>query len=404
MPRYEIIAGLDIGTTKVCMAVARKQFGQDQIELLGCYKAWCESLHSGMVVDLPRVADAVSKVLEQGQDEAKHRISTAFVNIAGKHITAENVRGRVNILSKENEISRKDLDAAYNNAKLSAITYDREPLLVVPQDYLVDGQAAIKNPIGLFGTRLEVEYLFITGLTTMIGNLCKAVNMAGLEIEELVLSNLANSFSVLTASEKDIGAILVDLGGSISEVTIFTEGVIRYDKMLPCGSENLSNAIAARLKIQPDIAAKILKNYCKMCTSSPEHADEKILIKEVSPPIALTEAELQKIIEPKIKEILCMIKDQMQASPAASMASSGVVLMGGISTMDGLAELAEGIFNMPVRVGLPRNTLDPSYVTAIGLVEYGSQKRSCTGLARQLSENIFKRAFQLARDFVYDYF
>jgi cell division protein FtsA len=282
---------------------------------------------------------------------------------------------------------------------------------VVPQSYFVDGQVAIKNPIGLFGSKLEIDYLFITGLTPAIENLCKAVNMGGLEVEELVLSNLASSFSVLTPLEKDLGVVLVDIGGSVTEVSIFTEGIIRYDKLLAQGAELLSAALMAQLKVQSGIAYKILRNYCKVNSPVSYKADENILIKEMSPPRTITEGELQKIVEPKVKEILEAIKDAIYASNYSSMAPSGVVLIGGISAMDGLAELAESVFNMPVRVGLPKSpmggsvkTSDFSSVVAMGLIEYGCQRRNHNSFGRQLSDNIFKRAFQAAKDFVYDYF
>jgi len=400
MPKFELISGLDVGATKVSLAVIRRQAGSDEKEFLGCFTVGCEGLSaSGAVTDLPKLADAVSTVLEKAQDAVKCNITTAFVNIAGTHIAPESVRGRINLLSKENEISKRDLNVAFQNAKLSAVTYDREILLFVPQNYLVDGQEDIKNPIGLFGSRLEVEYLFITGLVSMIGNLSKAVNMGGLEIEEIVLSNQASSYSSLTKPEKDLGVILVDIGNAVSEVTVFTEGIIRYDKMIPVGAAELSDALALGLKVKPDVTAKIIKNYCKIALSDSGNVEEKIFIKEISPPKTVTQGELQGIIEPKIKKVLDKIKEAILGSNCASMASCGVVLIGGISTMDGLAESAELVFNMPVRVAR-----EYSCTAAYGLALYGCQKKSIGGLKRQLSENVLKRAFQSARDFIYDYF
>jgi cell division protein FtsA len=400
MPKFELIAGLDIGATKVSLAIIRRQAGSDEKEFLGCFTAGCEGLSaSGAVTDLSKLADAVSSVLSKAQDAVKANVTTAFVNIMGTHIDSENVRGRINLLSKENEISRRDLNVAFQNAKLSAVTYDREILLFVPQNYIVDGQEDIKNPIGLFGSRLEVEYLFITGLVSMIGNLSKAVNMGGLEIEEVVLSGLASSYSSLTQSEKDLGVILVDIGNAASEVTVFTEGVIRYEKVIAAGATELSDALASGLKVKPDVTAKIIKNYCKIVSSDSGNAEEKILIKEISPPKTVTEGELQAIIEPRIKEVLDKIKEAISASNCASMASCGVVLIGGISTMDGLAESAELVFNMPVRVAR-----EHACAQAYGLALYGCQKKSAGGLKRQLSENVLKRAFQSAKDFIYDYF
>jgi len=407
MPRYELIAGLDIGAAKVSLALVRREYGSDHMQFAGCFSVACDGLSSsGSVLDLTKLADAVAVVLEKSQEAVKQNISTAFVNISGTHISAENVRGRSNLLSKENEISRKDLDSVYRNAKVSAISYDREPVLVVPQDYIVDGQRAIKNPVGLFGSRLDIDYLFVTGSTPAIGNLCKAVNMGGLEIEEIVLSNLASSFSALTASEKDLGVVLVDIGDAVTEVSVFTDSVIRYDKMLAFGSADLAAVICEEFKIQRDIALKIIKNYCKLDFSGYSNPEEKILIKEISPPRAITQGQLQKIIESNIKGILGKIKETMQLSEYVSGASCGIVLIGGISSMDGLAEMAEPAFNMPVRVGFPKgiNTTDHSNITALGLAIYGFQKRNSNGLRRQLSENVLKRAFQATKDFIYDYF
>ena len=291
------------------------------------------------------------------------------------------------------------------------LTYDREPLLIAPQDYLVDGQGRIENPVGLFGSKLEVDYYIITGAIDTITNLFKAVNMGGLEVQELVISNLASSFSVLSPSEKDAGVILLDIGSSTTEVTIFTKGIVRFDRMLATGVDNLIKVLAVELKIQRDIATKAIKNYCRLYSLRPDDLDEMILIKGSSPPKTITQQQLQQIIEPKVRELLNMAKEAIQSSDCALTASSGLALIGGISAMDGLAELAEHIFNMPVRVGVPKgltstftNSIDMSYVTAIGLAMYGCQKQDNKGINRQLSKNVFKRAFQAAKDFVYDYF
>lgn len=403
MSRFELISGLDIGATKVSLAVVRRQFGASHMQFLGSFSVDCEGISaSGAVSDLSRLADSVNIVLDKAQNSIKQNISTAFVNIAGTHITAENARGRLNLLSKENEISRKDLDAVYNNAKVSAISYDRQPVHIQPQDYIVDGQAAIKNPLGLFGARLEVDYLFITGSTPAIANLSKAVNLGGLEIDEIVLSNLASSFSALNNSEKDLGVILIDIGNAVTEITVFTDGIIRYDSMSAIGSASVADAICAEFKVQPDVAVKIIKNYCKLPSSNYANPDEKILIKEVPGHKAITGGELQAIIEPRIKDILNSIKQTLKSCDYASSASCGIVLIGGISSMDGLAEMAEPLFNMPVRVGL--SNIANTNLVALGLAVYGYQKKSAGGLKKQLSENVFKRAFQSARDFVYDYF
>ena len=403
MPRFELIAGLDIGATKVSLAVIKREFGAGSMQFLGSFSVDCEGLSaSGAVSGLSKLADAISMVLDKAQSSIKQNISTAFVNIAGTHITAENARGRINLLSKENEISRKDLEAVYNNAKVSAISYDRQPALVVPQDYIVDGQTAIKNPLGLFGSRFEVDYLFITGSTPTIANLSKTVNMGGIEIDEVVLSNLASSFAVLNNSEKDLGVILIDIGNVITEITVFTDGIIRNEIMSAVGASSVADAISAELNVRPDIAAKIIKNYCKLPSSNYANPDEKILIKEVSPHKTITGAGLQAIIEPRVKDILNNIKQLLQSCDYAPSASCGIALIGGISSMDGFAEMAEPLFNMPVKVGLSK--IANTNLTALGLALYGYQKKNAGGLRKQFSKNVFKRAFQSAKDFVYDYF
>lgn len=406
MPRTEVIAGLDIGTSKVCLSVARRQFPELTLEHLGVYSVPCQILSAGgNVTDLSRAADVIAQTLEKAQDHTKQRISTAFVNLCGMHITSENVRGRVNLLSKENEISKKDLDAAYYNAKVSAITYDRQPVLVVPQDYIIDGQSGIKNPLGLFGMRLEVDYLFISGLTPVITNVTKAVNMAGLEIDGFALSNFASSFLALSDSEKDLGVILVDIGAGLAEATIFTEGIVRYDRMISAGSQGLEDAITSEFKTSHEAARKIIKNYCRLIFTSARGTDEDIFIKELEQPRTIKQSQLQAIAEPRIKDTLDKIKEAITASAHYQSASAGVVLIGGISAMDGLAELAENTFNIPVRVH-PGN----GSITAKGLINYGCQATRPAGIGRpsyegrQPSENIFKRTFQIAKDFVYDYF
>jgi len=412
MPRYEIVSGLDIGATKISFAALRREFGKDTLDFLGCHSVDCECLSAtGAVLDLSRVADAVSTVLEKMQDAIKQNITTVFISAKGTHIISENVRGRINLLSRENEICAKDIASACQNAKASAITFEREPLLIAPENYIVDGQPAIKNPVGLSASRLEVDYLFVTALAPMINNLSKAVNMGGLEVEDVVLSNLAGSFSVLTSSEKDLGVTLIDIGSFVTEISIFTGGVIKYDKMLGCGSSDLEKALCSQLKIKRGSAAKIIKNYWKLSSCDYVNPEEDIFITEMSKPVPIKQRQLQAIIEPGLVELFGRIKDALQASEYAPMASCGIVLTGGISAVDGLAESAESVFNMPVKVGTIKpkfnnavTALDGSSTVALGLALYGHNKKLSGAFRRRFSENVLKRTFQAAKDFLYDYF
>ena len=389
-----IIVGLDVGTTKICAVVG--EVSGKEINIVGIGTHPSIGLRKGVVVDIESTVESIQKAVEEAELMAGCEISSVFAGIAGGHITGFNSRGIVAIKGKE--VTQNDVDRVIDAARAVAIPMDREVIHVIPQEYIVDDQGGIKNPLGMFGVRLEAKIHIVTGAVTSAHNIVKCANRSGLDVCDIVLEPLASGEAVLTEEEKDLGAALLDLGGGTSDLAIFFAKNIKHTFVLSLGGNNLTNDIAIGLRASTAEAEKIKKKYgtCNTRNISPE---ETIEVPGMGgrTPRKLPRQILGEILEPRMEEIFTLIQREVYRAGMEKIITSGVVLTGGTSLLDGGVEIAESIFDLPARLGKPRGISglvdvvnNPMYATGVGLVIYGARNQPSKKF-RIRDTNIFNR-------------
>ena len=389
-----IIVGLDVGTTKICAVVG--EVSGKEINIVGIGTHPSIGLRKGVVVDIESTVESIQKAVEEAELMAGCEISSVFAGIAGGHITGFNSRGIVAIKGKE--VAQNDVDRVIDAARAVAIPMDREVIHVIPQEYIVDDQGGIKNPLGMSGVRLEAKIHIVTGAVTSAHNIVKCANRSGLDVCDIVLEPLASGEAVLTDEEKDLGAALLDLGGGTSDLAIFFAKNIKHTFVLSLGGNNLTNDIAIGLRASTAEAEKIKKKYgtCNTRNISPE---ETIEVPGMGgrTPRKLPRQILGEILEPRMEEIFTLIQREVYRAGMEKIITSGVVLTGGTSLLDGGVEIAESIFNLPARLGKPRGISglvdvvnNPMYATGVGLVIYGARNQPSKKF-RIRDTNIFNR-------------
>lgn len=370
-----LLVGLDIGTTKICVVVARVTEGKINIVGIGSYPS--TGLRKGVVVNMDSTVNSIKKAVEEAELMAGIKISSCLVGIAGAHIKSFNSNGVVAI--KDNEVRPDDVARAIDAAKAIAIPADRESIHVIPQEFIIDDQDGIKDPIGITGVRLEVKVHIVTGSVSSTQNIVKCCKLAGLDVDDIILGQLASSEATLTPEEKEIGVALVDIGGGTSDIAVFLNGSINYTSVLPYGGNNITNDIAIGLRTPLEDAEKIKKKYgCAF--GNMIGANETIEVPSVGgrKPRTLSRKILADIIEPRVEEISSLIYQEIKKSGSERLLASGVVITGGCANLEGIPELAENIFNLPARRGYPIGlgglvdvVNNPIYATGVGLLVYG---------------------------------
>jgi cell division protein FtsA len=371
----EFIVGLDIGTTKICVVVGRASEGKISIVGIGSHPS--TGLRKGVVVNMDSTVNSIKKAVEEAELMAGIKIDSCLAGIGGAHIKSFNSNGVVAI--KDKEVRPDDIERAIDAAKAVAIPADRELIHVIPQEFIVDDQDGIKDPVGITGVRLEVKVHIVTGNISSAQNIIKCCRLAGLSVDDVILGQLASSEATLTEEEKEIGAALVDIGGGTSDIAIFSNGSIKYTSVLPFGGNNITNDIAIGLRTPIDDAEKIKKKYgCAF--SNMVGANETIEVPSVGgrKSRTLQRKTLADIIEPRVEEVAELIYDEIKKSGQEKLLASGVIITGGCANLEGMPELAEGIFNLPARRGSPIGVgglvdvvNNPSYATGVGLLLYG---------------------------------
>ncbi|MFO7494536.1 MAG: cell division protein FtsA [Desulfobacterales bacterium] len=401
----DIIVGLDIGTTKICAVVGEVTGREVNIIGIGTYPSI--GLRKGVVVNIESTVDSIKKAVEEAELMAGCEISSVYAGIAGGHITGFNSRGIVAI--KGPEINQQDVDRVIDAARAVAIPMDREVIHVLPQEYIVDDQPGIQNPIGMAGVRLEAKIHIVTGAVTSAHNIVKCANRAGLDVCDIVLESLASGEAVLTEEEKQLGTALLDLGGGTTDLAIFSEKNIKHTFVLALGGNNLTNDIAIGLRAPLNEVESIKKKY-GTCLPSNLQADEMIEVPGMGgrKPRKLPRQILSEILEPRMEEMFTLINREIYRAGMENMIASGVVLTGGTSLLDGVTEVAEAIFGLPTRLGRPQNITglvdvvnNPMYATGVGLVLYGAKnqraKNQSTKKFRIRDGNIFNRVMTRMR-------
>jgi cell division protein FtsA len=371
----EFIVGLDIGTTKICVVVGKAS--EEKMSIVGIGSHPSTGLRKGVVVNMDSTVNSIKKAVEEAELMAGIKIDSCLAGIGGAHIKSFNSNGVVAI--KDKEVRPDDIERAIDAAKAVAIPADRELIHVIPQEFIVDDQDGIKDPVGITGVRLEVKVHIVTGNISSAQNIIKCCRLAGLSVDDVILGQLASSEATLTEEEKEIGAALVDIGGGTSDIAIFSNGSIKYTSVLPFGGNNITNDIAIGLRTPIDDAEKIKKKYgCAF--SSMVGANETIEVPSVGgrKSRTLQRKTLADIIEPRVEEVAELIYDEIKKSGQEKLLASGVIITGGCANLEGMPELAESIFNLPARRGSPIGVgglvdvvNNPSYATGVGLLLYG---------------------------------
>lgn len=390
----ELIVGLDIGTTKICAVVG--EVTGDNINIIGIGTHPSVGLRKGVVVNIESTVESIKKAVEEAELMAGCEISSVYTGIAGGHITGFNSHGIIAV--KGTEITQGDVDRVIDAARAVAIPMDREVIHVLPQEFIVDEESGIQNPIGMTGVRLETKIHIVTGAVASAHNIVKCVNRAGLDVCDIVLESLASGESVLTREEKDLGVALLDLGGGTTDLAVFSKNNIRHTFVLALGGNNLTNDISIGLRAPTAEAEKIKKKY-GTCLSSQISTDETIEVPGMGgrKPRKLPRQILGEILEPRMEEMFTLIKREIYRAGMENMVNSGVVITGGTALLGGVTEIAESVLNLPARLGRPQGigglvdvVNNPMYATAVGLVIFGAKNRS-ENKFRIRDSNIFNR-------------
>ena len=395
MQRQEnIIVGLDVGTTKICAVVGEVE--GNKINIIGIGTHPSIGLRKGVVVNIESTVESIQKAVEEAELMAGCEISSVYAGIAGGHITGFNSRGIVAI--KGPEVTKNDVERVIDAARAVAIPMDREVIHVIPQEFIIDDQGGIQNPVGMSGVRLEAKIHIVTGAVTSAHNIVKCANRSGLDVCDIVLEPLASGEAVLTDEEKDVGTALLDLGGGTSDLAIFFGKNIKHTFVLSLGGNNLTNDISIGLRASQAEAEKIKIKY-GTCVARDISNEETIEVPGMGgrKPRKLPRQILGEILEPRIEEIFTLINREIFRAGMDNVITSGLVLTGGSSLLHGITDIAESIFDVPSRLGTPRGISglidvvnNPMYATGVGLVLYGA-KHQPEKKFRIRDSNIFHR-------------
>jgi cell division protein FtsA len=372
----ENIVGLDIGTTKICAIVGEQT--ENGIDIVGIGTAPSSGLRKGVVINIESTVESINKAIEEAERMAGIEISSVYCGISGGHIKGFNSHGVVAV--KDKEVQEGDLRRVIDAAKAVAIPLDREVIHIIPQEYIIDNQDGIKEPLGMSGVRLEAKVHIVTGAVSSAQNIIKCANRTGLNVSDIVLQQIASSEAVLNPDEKELGVALVDIGGGTTDIAIFSEGSIVHTAVLSLGGNHITNDLAVGLRT-PTAEAEKLKIKYGCALSSLIAKDDTIDVK--SRP--LSRKLISEIIEPRVEEIFSLIQREIIKSGYEDLLASGVVLTGGSTLLTGMQELSEMIFDLPVRKGIPKGfggLLDvvssPIYATGVGLILYGAKNQRST--------------------------
>ncbi len=393
--KEDIVVGLDIGTTKICAVVG--EISGNEIGIIGIGTHPSIGLRKGVVVNIESTVESIKKAVEEAELMAGCEISSVYTGIAGGHITGFNSRGIVAI--KGPEITALDVERVIDAARAVAIPMDREVIHVLPQEYIVDDQPGIQNPVGMSGVRLEAKIHIVTGAVASAHNIVKCANRSGLDVCDIVLECLASGEAVLSEEEKHLGTALLDLGGGTTDLAIFSGKSIKHTFVLALGGDNLTNDIAIGLRCPHPEAEKIKKKFGN-CVARSIQADETIEVPGVNGREArkLPRQILGEILEPRMEEIFTLVNREIYRAGMENLIPSGVVLTGGTALLEGVTEIAESVFSLPTRVGSPHRIKglaevvnNPMYATGVGLVLYGArhQHKERKNKFRIRDKNIF---------------
>lgn len=395
----KMIVGLDIGTSKV-VAIVGAITDEGGLEIVGIGSHPSRGLKKGVVVNIESTVQSIQRAVEEAELMAGCHIHSVYAGIAGSHIRSLNSHGIVAI--RDREVFPLDLERVIDAAQAVAIPADQKVLHILPQEYVIDTQEGIKEPLGMSGVRLEAKVHLVTCAVNAAQNIEKCIRRCGLEVEDVILEQLASSYSVLTDDERELGVCLVDIGGGTTDIAIFTEGAIRHTGVIPIAGDQVTNDIAMALRTPTQYAEEIKIKYACALTQL-AGADETIKVPSVGdrPSRDLSRQALAEVVEPRYDELFTLVQAELRRSGFEDLIAAGIVLTGGTSKMEGVVELAEEIFHTPVRIGSPQEVegltdivRNPIYSTGVGLLQYGINRQNGTGVRgskQQQGESLLAR-------------
>lgn len=376
-----LIVGLDIGTSKV-VAIVGEITPDNEVEIIGLGSHPSRGLKKGVVVNIESTVQSIQRAIEEAELMSGCQIHSVYAGIAGSHVRSLNSHGIVAIRDKE--VTPVDVERVIDAARAVAIPADQKILHILPQEFIIDQQESIREPVGMSGVRLEAKVHMVTGAVSAAQNIIKCVRRCGLEVDDIILEQLASSHSVLTDDEKELGVCLVDIGGGTTDIAVFTEGAIRHTAVIPIAGDQVTNDIAVALRTPTQYAEEIKIKYACALTQLAS-ADETIEVPSVGerPDRRLARQTLAEVVEPRYEELFTLIQAELRRSGFEDLCAAGIVLTGGSSKMEGAVELAEEIFHMPVRLGSPQYVTglvdvvrNPIHSTGVGLLLFGYQNRA----------------------------
>ncbi len=406
-----IVVGLDIGTSKVGVVIGDVD-PQGGVMVLGVGISPSEGLRQGVVVDLDLAVRSIERAMHEAQLTAGVEVERVVVGIAGDHVRSVNSRGVVAVSRADHEITQNDVNRVIDAAKAIALPIDREVLHVLPQEFIVDNQDGIKNPVGISGVRLEAEVHIVTGAVTSAMNLVRSVKRAGLKVAGLVLEPLASSYSILDENEKKLGVALIDLGGGTTDIALFYENAIRHTAVIGLGGQNITNDIALGLRTPLEQAESIKRKFgCGHKDLVSKHEMFTVPGLGGRGPREVSRDLLVSIIQPRLEEIYSLAAKEIKRSEFGDMLGAGVVLTGGGSLLEGSVPLAEEIFGMPAKLGIPQGftgmvdtATSPIFATGVGLVLYLVKNEESVRAIGEEERGLFNRIYQWMRHLIEEYF
>lgn len=393
MSKDKVVVGIDVGSSKVTTIIATIP-EESQVNIIGVSSVSSKGLRKGQVVDIDEAVSTITQSLEAAERMAGYSVGSAFVSVDGTHIESQNSKGVVAVSDTSGEITNDDITRVVEAARAISLPSSKEILHVIPRYFIVDSQTGIKDPIGMNGVRMEVETHIVTGATTALRNIAKCVSQVGVDVQGMVFSGLASSYSVLSDTEKELGVVLVDFGGGTTDITVFTDGAPAHCAVLPIGAKNVTNDLAIGLRISLESAEKVklALTFAPKTAVEPGEDGEPRDKKELDK-LDLSNLQIEEdlrnvskktltdgIIKPRLREILNMVNLEIQKSGFTGLTPSGMVLTGGGAATAGLVELAKQELGMPVRIGMPQGATglvdeinSPAFAASLGLVIYGAQ-------------------------------
>ncbi len=401
-----LICGIDIGSSKIATVVGVESPEGEEIKIIGFNTTPSRGVKRGLIVDIKEVTGAVEESVEKAERMAGHKINRALVSVGGPHISSLNSHGIVAVSNPHSEIGEDDVERVVEAARAISLSTTRQIIEVSPSDYIVDGQSGIRNPVGMSGVRLEVETHIITASQTNLKNIERCLNDLGIENEGYVFSGLASSEAVLTTTEKELGVVMVDIGGGKIDLCIYVEGALSYSSSIPVGARHITNDIAVGLRVSLDSAEKIKLYLSKNLygqSGSPKKKVPQVNLNELHLPENITEVSLKTLVDgiiaPRLEEIFKLLFDDIEKSGFGQSIPSGLVITGGGALTVGMVETGKRVIGLPIRLGIPEKVtglvdeiLDPQFASTIGLILY-ARKNIMAG------ETGFKNFNKILKDF-----